>query len=242
MKCQIFLNGLGDLIINMNEYIWIYHYIDEFNEKNNINNFKQSKDKPLYKYNNIIVKSNEIIKYHHIIFYDKTLIIWKPKSLKLLYYNLTMKDDITNNNIISTQESKTKYNNDVKILSLKDIDIELDYPIFIFHSSLKLFLIANFSEENNKYDLFQINIENDKIKLINILFIEFLNDNNKNTQNELNVNKIISHHEEQPTLLVIDDNEDIRNYIRTILSDSYTVLEAANGLDGLQLARKTVPD
>jgi|UPI000482F77F signal transduction histidine kinase len=65
---------------------------------------------------------------------------------------------------------------------------------------------------------------------------------NKNTQNELNVNKIISHHEEQPTLLVIDDNEDIRNYIRTILSDSYTVLEAANGLDGLQLARKTVPD
>ena len=151
MKCQIFLNGLGDLIINMNEYIWIYHYIDEFNEKNNINNFKQSKDKPLYKYNNIIVKSNEIIKYHHIIFYDKTLIIWKPKSLKILYYNLTMKDDITNNNIISTQESKTKYNNDVKILSLKDIDIELDYPIFIFHSSLKLFLIANFSEENNKY-------------------------------------------------------------------------------------------
>ena len=184
MKCQIFLNGLGDLIINMNEYIWIYHYIDEFNEKNNINNFKQSKDKPLYKYNNIIVKSNEIIKYHHIIFYDKTLIIWKPKSLKILYYNLTMKDDITNNNIISTQESKTKYNNDVKILSLKDIDIELDYPIFIFHSSLKLFLIANFSEENNKYDLFQINIENDKIKLINILFIEFLNDNNENTQNE----------------------------------------------------------
>lgn len=65
---------------------------------------------------------------------------------------------------------------------------------------------------------------------------------NKNTQNELNVNKIISHHEEQPTLLVIDDNEDIRSYIRTILNGSYTVLEAANGLDGLQLARKTVPD
>ena len=182
IRCHIFFNGLGDFIINMNEYLWIYHYIDEVKETNNINSFKQNKDKPLYKYNNIIIKSNDIIKYNNIVFYDKTLIIWKPKSLKILYYNLNNQNNIENNSNKISNESKIKFNNNVKILSLKDLNLEIDYPIFIFHSYLRLYLITNLDEDNNSYDLYEIKIENGQIKLINKLLIEF--DNDENIQND----------------------------------------------------------
>ena len=193
IKCHIFFNRLGDFIINMNEFIWIYHYIDEIEETNKINNFKQSKDKPLYKYNNIIIKSNDIIKYNNIVFYGKNLIIWKPKSLKILYYNLNTENNIENNSNIISKESKNKYNNNVKIISLKEINPDIEYPIFIFHSYLKLFLIANFYEENNTntYDLYEINIENDKIKLKNKSSIEFAQDENMKDDESLVYAKFI---------------------------------------------------
>lgn len=44
------------------------------------------------------------------------------------------------------------------------------------------------------------------------------------------------------SLLIIDDNADIREYIRTLFSDKMTILEAADGKSGLQLAFKYVPD
>lgn len=45
-----------------------------------------------------------------------------------------------------------------------------------------------------------------------------------------------------PTLLVIDDNADIRGYVRSLLSGEYRVLDAADGLSGIRLAMKYVPD
>ncbi|WP_303033088.1 response regulator, partial [uncultured Duncaniella sp.] len=47
---------------------------------------------------------------------------------------------------------------------------------------------------------------------------------------------------DKPLLLVIDDNEDIRNMLRQLLSDEYTVIFASNGREGLRLAAKYVPD
>jgi len=47
---------------------------------------------------------------------------------------------------------------------------------------------------------------------------------------------------ELPTILVVDDNPDIRYYIRTILQDKYTVIEAKDGEEGIQKAIKLVPD
>ena len=44
------------------------------------------------------------------------------------------------------------------------------------------------------------------------------------------------------TVLVIDDNEDVRQYMRTILHPHYEVLEAADGEQGLAVARREVPD
>ncbi|MFT5314557.1 MAG: signal transduction histidine kinase/ligand-binding sensor domain-containing protein [Candidatus Krumholzibacteriia bacterium] len=44
------------------------------------------------------------------------------------------------------------------------------------------------------------------------------------------------------TLLVVEDNSDLRNYIREELSDEYRILTAANGKTGLELARTEIPD
>lgn len=45
-----------------------------------------------------------------------------------------------------------------------------------------------------------------------------------------------------PTLLIIDDNSDLRHYVRGIASSKYKVLEAADGLEGLRKAKKFLPD
>ncbi|MBE6218346.1 MAG: response regulator [Bacteroidales bacterium] len=44
------------------------------------------------------------------------------------------------------------------------------------------------------------------------------------------------------TVLVIDDNADVRNYVRSILSPKYEVLEARDGGEGLSMAVRAVPD
>lgn len=45
-----------------------------------------------------------------------------------------------------------------------------------------------------------------------------------------------------PTVLVIDDNADIRHYVKALLSKEYRVLDAADGAAGIRLAMKYVPD
>lgn len=47
---------------------------------------------------------------------------------------------------------------------------------------------------------------------------------------------------DRPTLLVIDDTRDIRNLIATRLGGEYNVLTASDGLQGLKMATKYVPD
>lgn len=44
------------------------------------------------------------------------------------------------------------------------------------------------------------------------------------------------------TILVVEDNNDLRKYLYTILSDLYNVLLAENGKAGLLIARKNAPD
>lgn len=47
---------------------------------------------------------------------------------------------------------------------------------------------------------------------------------------------------EKEIVLVIDDNQDVREYTEMLLRDSYTVIEAVNGQDGIRQAMKYVPD
>ncbi len=48
--------------------------------------------------------------------------------------------------------------------------------------------------------------------------------------------------DERPKLLLVDDVEDFRLYLSGRLKDQYTILEASNGIDGLELALQEIPD
>ncbi|HUV64699.1 MAG TPA: ATP-binding protein [Sedimentisphaerales bacterium] len=48
--------------------------------------------------------------------------------------------------------------------------------------------------------------------------------------------------EAAPTVLLVEDNEDMRYYIGTILTNEYQIQEADNGRKGLELARRHLPD
>ena len=48
--------------------------------------------------------------------------------------------------------------------------------------------------------------------------------------------------DELPNILIIDDNADMRRYLRTLLANKYYVMEADDGQNGLRLARESVPD
>ena len=201
IKCHLFFNGPNVIVINVNEYIWIYQYNDKFNkyehEKYNINNKESinkiniennNKEKVLIKYDGMCIKINEIIRNHNIIFYNNILVLWKQKSLKIIYFNLD-KNSLYRVGGKDKGKDKEKKNRNVKILGLEDIeddnnDIYMETPIFLFNSYNALFLISFFSEENKSYDLFKIKIENDKIFLVQNYFIE-MNKKEKNKDNEI---------------------------------------------------------
>ncbi len=50
------------------------------------------------------------------------------------------------------------------------------------------------------------------------------------------------HPEEAPLLLLVEDNHDLRSYMRRSLEGSYRVLESVNGAEGLARAREVMPD
>ena len=48
--------------------------------------------------------------------------------------------------------------------------------------------------------------------------------------------------EDRTTVLLVDDNPDVRAYVRSVLAPQFHVLEAADGKAGLALAREALPD
>ncbi len=54
--------------------------------------------------------------------------------------------------------------------------------------------------------------------------------------------QVLSEDTDKPTILVVDDNNDIRHYERTLLESKYFVLEARDGKEGLEMAKKEIPD
>ncbi|GAA4455226.1 two-component regulator propeller domain-containing protein [Nibrella saemangeumensis] len=52
----------------------------------------------------------------------------------------------------------------------------------------------------------------------------------------------ISKQHKKNTLLVVDDNEDIRAYLQSLLNDDFTILEAENGLEALTITNRELPD
>ncbi len=47
---------------------------------------------------------------------------------------------------------------------------------------------------------------------------------------------------ELPLVLIIEDNEDVAHYLRTSLKDKYQTIHAVNGIVGIEMALKNIPD
>ena len=60
------------------------------------------------------------------------------------------------------------------------------------------------------------------------------------TTNQIDID--ILSEENKPLLLVADDNNDVRNFIKGILENDYKILEARNGLEGLEISFIEIPD
>jgi len=48
--------------------------------------------------------------------------------------------------------------------------------------------------------------------------------------------------DDEPVLLFVEDNEELRSFLKIILSDSFHVIEAGNGSEGFEIARSQLPD
>lgn len=76
-------------------------------------------------------------------------------------------------------------------------------------------------------------------RLANESVLQYIDDGERKSGK---VQQLVSETTNKPTILVIDDNNDIRQYEHTLLQDDYIVLEAVDGKEGLEIAKKEVPD
>ena len=76
-------------------------------------------------------------------------------------------------------------------------------------------------------------------EMINESDLQYIDDGNKQSGK---LQKLLDEQGNKPSLLVIDDNNDIRQYLRTLLQDDFYVFEASDGKEGLEVAMKEVPD
>ena len=91
--------------------------------------------------------------------------------------------------------------------------------------SIKLPLNLNYSEAEIDNNL----INTDNINIYDTKWNESLEEN-------LNINT------KENSILIIDDNQDILDYLKDILSDSYTIFMANNGDEGFKIASTEIPD
>jgi len=59
---------------------------------------------------------------------------------------------------------------------------------------------------------------------------------------EITDEKLSKERSKSPILLIVDDNEDIRIFIKQVLGEEYTIYEAENGQEGYDIAKKVIPN
>ncbi len=67
--------------------------------------------------------------------------------------------------------------------------------------------------------------------------VNYLNERDMMEEKEIQESKIF-----KKTLLIIEDNTELRAYIKSELENEYSVFEASNGSDGLKMAQHKIPD
>lgn len=112
-----------------------------------------------------------------------------------------------------------------KLVELHEGTIEVDSKLnngttFIIEIPIQLSTKHRFDESNDP-------IDSEKHKITEALL---------NEHKDLNINT------KENTILVIDDNDDIRNYLKQLLKTEYNIIVAKDGVEGVDVATSEVPD
>ncbi|MBR5350417.1 MAG: response regulator, partial [Prevotella sp.] len=68
-------------------------------------------------------------------------------------------------------------------------------------------------------------------------------DRDEETEKESDNSAMADYEDDQrPVLLVVEDNSDIRQYIANSMGDDFQILQAADGVEGLEIALENIPD
>ena len=106
-----------------------------------------------------------------------------------------------------------------------------------------VFKLTFLKGENHFEDAEISNIEHQRSQLLNELLADEMNEDNNSfsdTVSESDLHKIML--TDKRTVLIIDDNAEIRNYLIRLFSDTYIVYSAENGEQGLKLTKRYMPD
>ncbi|TAJ13767.1 response regulator [Marinilabiliaceae bacterium JC017] len=60
-------------------------------------------------------------------------------------------------------------------------------------------------------------------------------------ENQLDIKQKRQHPSKSQQILIVEDNKEIREYIRSILEENYKIMEATNGREGLKMTEKHLP-
>ncbi len=94
-------------------------------------------------------------------------------------------------------------------------------------------------KDGNSVDNSTSGLYTDDKPYVNESVLQYIDDGDKKCGK---LQQVIGESGDKPTLLIVDDNNDIRQYERTLLQDSYVVLEASDGKEGLEIAKREIPD
>ena len=72
--------------------------------------------------------------------------------------------------------------------------------------------------------------------------LSYVDSHIRNMMPTLEEKKVDSTQEERPTILLVDDDHDVRRYLRIKLEEQYNVVEAVNGVEALEKTKIFLPD
>ena len=157
------------------------------------------------------------------------------------------------------RQTRIRINKERENMSRQQIDFytqaahQLRTPLTLITGPLKQLgqtaaLQQNTDEAHTMYDIVSRNVEqlSEQVnKILNVSAPATLDKDEDRSLIESIITPTSSEKQDNDTplsILVVDDNADIRTYLRTILAPRYTISEAPDGKQGLELAQRDVPD
>jgi adenylate cyclase len=109
------------------------------------------------------------------------------------------------------------------------IDVKSDHG---FGTEFSVFIPGNVSNEGVEHGAVESSIVATELAMLDTGV----------TESALITDATIADGEERATVLVVDDNTDIRNYLQVCLHSTFNILQAGDGAEGLEMAQQHLPD